>query len=113
MTAERARIENKEQENSPEQAVATGVLNAELRDATNLASAPETISKAKKFFENPAVQSSVGVASIITRIAFKTIWSLLKFSREAITSKGKIGFSKGYEIGSEVFSFDGKKDKKS
>lgn len=38
---------------------------------------------------------------------------LLKFAKEIITKKGKVGFGKGYEFGKETWSFDtNKKGKK-
>jgi len=116
MPAERSRGESRERENNPDQA-ATAVLgeaasNAEIRSATENTPAPESVEKAKKYLKEGG-KFAVNALSVVSQTVLGLTLGLLKFAKEIVVKRGKVGFSKGYEIGSEAVSFDGKKDKKS
>ncbi|MCX6720865.1 MAG: hypothetical protein NTW11_03605 [Candidatus Staskawiczbacteria bacterium] len=68
--------------------------------------------KAKNFFQKESVRDFVDIGILGAAVYVKaTKFGILKFLWQALKKEGKITFSEGYNIGNDMFSFDGKEKK--
>ncbi|MEK7658326.1 MAG: hypothetical protein AAB352_00490 [Patescibacteria group bacterium] len=111
---------NFEEEKNPEQIVKNALSAVENKDASDTVLGSYWSKQAKEFFsvsENwKDLKTTAAVAGIsigaLLFICGKVALGVLKFAKKAIEKKGNVGFKEGWEIGGEIFSFDGKKEKK-
>ncbi len=101
-----------EAENNPEERVriaAEVALSAVER--TEAADRPEWRKNAVKYVATGGriASTSIGLAlAIIPKIVF----GVLGFAKKLALSEGKVSFKEGREMGEEMFSFEGKREKK-
>lgn len=103
--------EPRENEKNPEQAVSDAINSIENKDAADPVISSTWMNKAKNYTKTSAEIAGISLAAGLF-VAGKTLLGILKFAKKAVEKGGNIGFKEGYEIGKDVFSFEGKKDKK-
>lgn len=101
-------------ENSPEREPLEPTPDNLLGDALGQAEAEEAAdsSQWRESAKNHLRTGAKGVGNIIQFAGLfipRMVWGLLRFAKEAIVHKGKVGFKKAYDIGEWIFNPDAEK----